>query len=927
MGDEGQVPNDDPLLIAALALARADSVAEIEAAVTARPALATRAFLDGLDAAIDRAERSHGRDWWPLTRARVLLAGWMEHVVEDALQRCRTRDLLPLGPDGVRRSVRNHPELLDERTNARLAHWADEARAHGDTLRADQIELRRELLRELAAATVKTRADAAMADEQAFLRSGELAALDRALALRRWLAHAPDAPFVATEVRLAGRQAVCRLLQQRFHAAGDLSDLDAAISEAEAGLGALPERHLVHDALLGELGNALNVRFRALRSHADIDRAVGAFAALVDRPARPGCDPDDAVTAEVNLAAALLDRHAAFAGHDDLVRAVELLRGVLRATPPDSPRRALRLNNLGAALYSDFEKSGDRQRLREAIDVQREALRASDEVLRVHVLAALARSLAAAQALAGAETLGEAGADEARDLFREACERGLEINVSAAMWAGMTWARRGWRASDWAAAAEAYDYCARGARKLFGGQAREPDQEIRLAQFAEAAPRAAFALARHGRVADAAVAFELGRGQLLRRALEQGQAVGATPSPDFVPLASRARVGVAPVQRTVPDIDSIVAAAGTAPLLYLVVTDQGGVALLVRQGGVVAIDLPLLRTDAVGKAVDTFRSGLAATRESERAQAFDSVTAWLWQATLGPVLDQLGDAESILLVPGGLLGLLPLHAAWTPDKSQPSGRRHAIDVVAFSYAPSAHALAVARAAATAHESARGGPPLVVRDPRLAFAADEAKILAWHFPDAAVLDDERATRAEVGSGLAAARFAHFACHAFADLRKPTSGGLVLAHDEVLSVRNVRDLHVHARLAVLSACETGVAGLPLPDEVVSLPTGFLQAGVAGVVATLWRVNDRATAMLMGELYRQLCRERQPPAAALRAAQRWLRDTTNEEKRACWAAGVGDWLPADVAERLRDAVGQGDARAFSSLFWWGAFTHVGA
>ena len=79
----------------------------------------------------------------------------------------------------------------------------------------------------------------------------------------------------------------------------------------------------------------------------------------------------------------------------------------------------------------------------------------------------------------------------------------------------------------------------------------------------------------------------------------------------------------------------------------------------------------------------------------------------------------------------------------------------------------------------------------------------------------------------------------------------------------------------RLAVLSACETAVFGGQLPDEVVSLPTGLLQAGVAGVVGSLWPVSDAATRALMTRFYELWRGDGLEPAEALRHAQRWLRD----------------------------------------------------
>ena len=88
---------------------------------------------------------------------------------------------------------------------------------------------------------------------------------------------------------------------------------------------------------------------------------------------------------------------------------------------------------------------------------------------------------------------------------------------------------------------------------------------------------------------------------------------------------------------------------------------------------------------------------------------------------------------------------------------------------------------------------------------------------------------------------------------------------------------------ARLATLSACETGMIGTELPDEVVALPTALAQAGFAGVAASLWSVADVSTAMLMERFYRLWREEGLAPALALQEAQRWLRDTTNREKAA--------------------------------------------
>jgi CHAT domain-containing protein len=88
---------------------------------------------------------------------------------------------------------------------------------------------------------------------------------------------------------------------------------------------------------------------------------------------------------------------------------------------------------------------------------------------------------------------------------------------------------------------------------------------------------------------------------------------------------------------------------------------------------------------------------------------------------------------------------------------------------------------------------------------------------------------------------------------------------------------------ARLAFLSACETGLIGTELPDEVVGLAAGFMQAGTAGVVSTLWSVADESTALLAERFYENWKGQGMSPLEALVAAQQWLRD---EADRGRWA-----------------------------------------
>jgi CHAT domain-containing protein len=89
-----------------------------------------------------------------------------------------------------------------------------------------------------------------------------------------------------------------------------------------------------------------------------------------------------------------------------------------------------------------------------------------------------------------------------------------------------------------------------------------------------------------------------------------------------------------------------------------------------------------------------------------------------------------------------------------------------------------------------------------------------------------------------------------------------------------------------LAVLSACETGLGEAATGEGVFGLQRAFHLAGTRDVVASLWKVNDRATAALMALFYRNLWQEKLPPIEALRQAQLAL--YRHPEHIPAWARG---------------------------------------
>jgi CHAT domain-containing protein len=114
--------------------------------------------------------------------------------------------------------------------------------------------------------------------------------------------------------------------------------------------------------------------------------------------------------------------------------------------------------------------------------------------------------------------------------------------------------------------------------------------------------------------------------------------------------------------------------------------------------------------------------------------------------------------------------------------------------------------------------------------------------------------------------------------------------------MLSVEGVRNLKVNADLVVLSACETALGKQQRGEGTISLTRSFLLAGAAQVVATLWRVDDEASAALLKYFYRQMWDAGLPPAAAMRQAQLAIRREPRWRSPFYWAgfvvAGEAGW-----------------------------------
>ena len=185
-------------------------------------------------------------------------------------------------------------------------------------------------------------------------------------------------------------------------------------------------------------------------------------------------------------------------------------------------------------------------------------------------------------------------------------------------------------------------------------------------------------------------------------------------------------------------------------------------------------------------------------------------------------------------------------------------------------------------------------------PRLRHTVEEAEaILAQTSPfrRMIVTGFEASREAAVSPTLGQYRIVHFATHGAVNGEQPELTGIILSMvnrdgepaDGFLQLQDIYNLDLSAELVVLSACNTALGKDVRGEGLVGLTRGFMSAGSKSVVASLWKVDDAATAELMRHFYKAMLKDGQPPAAALREAKEALRRQKRWRAPFYWAAFV--------------------------------------
>ena len=338
-----------------------------------------------------------------------------------------------------------------------------------------------------------------------------------------------------------------------------------------------------------------------------------------------------------------------------------------------------------------------------------------------------------------------------------------------------------------------------------------------------------------------------------------------------------------------PDDLAIITYFATAEALYVFVIKKGSDVVVEK----IAITGEGL-ADKVANAILMIGSNkdkpFKSTASDDNALA--DVLADLYEVLIAPIDNHLVGINNLAVLPVKWLNYLPFEALVKrgPDEKW-QFLQQSMQVVYLSshtYADQAFSLVNPETApATPDIVAFGNPDLGDPDYALPFAAEEVKEIGRLFPGTVVFVGEEATKTNFTAHWGRHEIVHIAAHAQL-LDGQAQILLAPGKSGTMAIEELFDLSPNetTSFVVLSACQTAIDpdltritwqpkvggdGIPVSASgpVASAAHTLLLVGIPAVTATLWKIDDQATALLMGEFYSQL-KENHDIYTAFRQAQ---------------------------------------------------------
>ncbi|MBW4665106.1 MAG: CHAT domain-containing protein [Chroococcus sp. CMT-3BRIN-NPC107] len=305
----------------------------------------------------------------------------------------------------------------------------------------------------------------------------------------------------------------------------------------------------------------------------------------------------------------------------------------------------------------------------------------------------------------------------------------------------------------------------------------------------------------------------------------------------------------------------------------------------------------------VEKTLETLRAKLTEPDTVKEVKVLSQqVYSWLIQ----PLETQIASsgAETLVFVLDGAFQNIPMAALY-------DGKQYLIEKYAVALSPSLQQLAAPPLQSNKLKALTAGLSIaLVNSPYPALPSVKAEFNLIEQAGVATdrLLDENFTSTTLARAFDSSGFdiVHLATHGqFSSEAKDT---FILASDGAINVEQLDNLLRNANgrqnrrrqsspkaisLLVLSACETAVGD---KRAALGIAGVAIRAGARSTLASLWQIDDEATALFIGEFYRELAQNKTTKAEALRRAQvSFLKTYPNYSRPSYWGAYVliGNWL----------------------------------
>jgi CHAT domain-containing protein len=280
---------------------------------------------------------------------------------------------------------------------------------------------------------------------------------------------------------------------------------------------------------------------------------------------------------------------------------------------------------------------------------------------------------------------------------------------------------------------------------------------------------------------------------------------------------------------------------------------------------------------------------------------FKDLSDKLYNTLITPVYDNIKNKQRLCIIPTGIFSNMPFQCL---GKKMPDSSFHfLIEDRGIFYTNKMKIFEDKRDTihnmASLYSFAAFGVPDKTLKYNTAEVKEIGKILGI---DSTIYADARATESMAKSSLVQKKYIHFATHGILNYSNEFSQSYLKflpdkdssnGNNGQLTIREIQRLGIRdCNLVILSACETAINKELVKGWNISPANAFLERRVKSVIASLWKVDDEATNILMNEFYKNL--KLMNTVDALRLAQETLSKNPKYAHPFYWGAFVlyGEW-----------------------------------